>query len=172
MSATTFEVGDRVLIGGIAPCEGLIVAIRDGLPEVRPDGHEQAERFDWTRLRPIPPQRFRKRPVVIEAMCWDGSLRSIRSVARWVNGHDQEQGHDDPTLTFTTIVDGIKRPVVRDVLIETLEGPMGASTGDWIIKGVKGEFYACKPDVFGMTYEVDDARPDGASRPIPKEAGS
>ena len=43
----------------------------------------------------------------------------------------------------------------REVFIETLEGTMKADVGDWIIKGVKGEYYPCKPDVFNMTYEKD-----------------
>ena len=41
----------------------------------------------------------------------------------------------------------------EEVYIETLEGVMKADKGDWIIKGVKGELYPCKPDVFKMTYE-------------------
>jgi len=41
----------------------------------------------------------------------------------------------------------------EEVLIETLEGTMKADKGDWIIRGVKGELYPCKPDVFEMTYE-------------------
>lgn len=54
----------------------------------------------------------------------------------------------------------VKKPVTieayqtdREVFIETLEGTMKADVGDWIIKGVKGEYYPCKPDVFDMTYE-------------------
>ena len=54
----------------------------------------------------------------------------------------------------------VKKPVVveayqtdTEVFIETLEGLMKADVGDWIIKGVKGECYPCKPDVFKMTYE-------------------
>lgn len=39
------------------------------------------------------------------------------------------------------------------IVIETLEGDITASLGDWIIKGVKGEFYPCKPDIFDATYE-------------------
>ena len=56
----------------------------------------------------------------------------------------------------------VKKPVVieayqtdREIFIETLEGTMKADVGDWIIKGVKGEYYPCKPDVFNMTYEKD-----------------
>lgn len=57
-----------------------------------------------------------------------------------------------------------KKPVVIEayqteftVDIETLEGTMRAEPGDWIIKGVKGEYYPCKPDIFALTYEpVED----------------
>ena len=57
-----------------------------------------------------------------------------------------------------------KKPVVieayqtdKEMMIETLEGPLHASVGDWIITGVRGEKYPCKPDVFEKTYErVDD----------------
>lgn len=44
----------------------------------------------------------------------------------------------------------------KEVFIDTLEGTMKADKGDWIIKGVKGELYPCKPDVFEMTYEKVD----------------
>lgn len=54
----------------------------------------------------------------------------------------------------------VKKPVVveayqtdEEMYIETLEGLMKADVGDWIIRGVKGECYPCKPDVFDMTYE-------------------
>ena len=43
------------------------------------------------------------------------------------------------------------------IFIRTLEGEMTATQGDWIIKGVKGEFYPCKPDIFAATYEPADA---------------
>ncbi|TEB13906.1 hypothetical protein Psfp_03322 [Pelotomaculum sp. FP] len=45
----------------------------------------------------------------------------------------------------------------KEMIIETLEGPLKASPGDWIIKGIRGEQYPCKPDVFEKTYEeIDD----------------
>lgn len=46
----------------------------------------------------------------------------------------------------------------------TLEGPMTASKGDFIIRGVKGELYPCKPDIFWKTYEPENALPSEASR--------
>ncbi len=75
---------------------------------------------------------FRKKPVVIEAIKWTGE--NVDEVQAFLhNGHDWIKG--------------------RYVEIGTLEGLMVASVGDWIIKGVKGEFYPCKPDIFAQTYE-------------------
>ncbi len=76
--------------------------------------------------------KFRKKPVVIEAMqltketSWE-SLRDFCPLAISQSGHR--------------------------ALIPTLEGQMIADVDDWIIKGIKGEFYPCKPDIFLATYE-------------------
>jgi hypothetical protein len=82
--------------------------------------------------------KFRKKPVVIEAM----QLREPNTpvaVATWCRGRIAEVGPmGHPT----------------GVLIDTLEGTMRADTGDWIIRGVQGEFYPCKPDIFEATYEA------------------
>jgi hypothetical protein len=88
--------------------------------------------------------RFRKKPVVIDAMQWDGSRASISECCEWVN-----EGQEEPVLSYLFYGDDD----VFDVQIDTLEGPHGVSPGDWIIRGVKGEFYACKPEIFDMTYE-------------------
>ena len=79
---------------------------------------------------------FRKKPVVIEAMKFTGR-------------------NHDAILQFT----GAEAAdyVGDDFSIHTLEGTMKASKGDWIIKGVKGEFYPCKPDIFAATYELASA---------------
>jgi hypothetical protein len=79
--------------------------------------------------------KYRKKPVVIDAVQWTGKngpqvqkfLGGDQSPAGWVKGGYVEIG--------------------------TLEGLMVASLDDWIIKGVKGEFYPCKPDIFAMTYD-------------------
>jgi hypothetical protein len=71
--------------------------------------------------------KFRKKPVVIEATQWF------------------KMG-DHPAVREGRIT---KRP-----LLDTLEGEMYVDPGDWIITGVKGEHYACKPDIFELTYEV------------------
>ena len=83
------------------------------------------------------PQKFRKKPVVIEAMLWDGTPNATFQIRTWA----QESGAS------------IHCPGDETLLIETLEGTMTARPGDWIIRGVAGEFYPCKPDIFEQTYE-------------------
>lgn len=83
--------------------------------------------------------RYRKKPVEIEAMLWDGEVRKDHPVAVWI----RENGGQ---YTYT--------PGPKQALgIETLEGTMLATAGDMIIRGVQGEFYPCKPDIFAATYE-------------------
>lgn len=74
--------------------------------------------------------KFRKKPVVIEAVLWDGN--NAQELTRFM---------------------GVCSIVNYCVEISTLEGTMRADEGDWIIRGVKGEFYPCKPDIFEATYE-------------------
>lgn len=80
--------------------------------------------------------RFRKKPVVIEAR---QVLTEDPELWDWMG--DSYAGH------------GESEGVTTHILVKTLEGQLKASYGDWIIKGVKGEFYPCKPDIFEMTYE-------------------
>jgi len=77
--------------------------------------------------------KYCKRPVVIEAMQWTGDNR-------------QE------ILDFIGVEGGFWHDGI--MVIYTLEGTLNASYGDWIIKGVKGEFYPFKPDIFDATYEA------------------
>ncbi|MBY0523433.1 MAG: hypothetical protein K2R98_08535 [Gemmataceae bacterium] len=85
--------------------------------------------------------RFRKKPVVIEAMRFDGTKESANYVLAWLGNSGAVANRVHRT-----------KPE-RGIAIGTLEGAMHASPGDWIIKGVKGEFYPCKPDIFEATYE-------------------
>lgn len=80
-------------------------------------------------------KRYRKKPVVIEAV--QMTEDNINSVEDWCGG---------------LIVDG---DFGAHMLIDTLEGIMRADISDYIIRGVKGEFYPCKPDVFTATYEEE-----------------
>jgi hypothetical protein len=77
--------------------------------------------------------KFRKKPVEVEAMLFD-EVRSGSIICSWCGGSNEKSPHE--------------------IQISTLEGIMTASMGDWIIKGIKGEFYPCKPDIFEATYEL------------------
>ena len=80
---------------------------------------------------------YRKKPVIIEAVqLEDLEVHTLMAIQQFAGlGNDK----------LLAVSDG--------VLINTLEGNMKASIGDWIIKGVSGEFYPCKPDIFEKTYE-------------------
>ena len=81
--------------------------------------------------------KYRKKPVVIEAF-------------RWTGGPDQTE---DPIWIIEKIKEGDVTFGKTNMKIKTLEGIMTATSGDWIIKGINGEIYPCKPDIFEMTYE-------------------
>ena len=99
--------------------------------------------------------KYRKKPVVIDAVRWDGTERCLNEVALpfLCDGHDTfdhlPRAPDDPHIQ-----NGIGYvPPLGELSIPTLEGTMRANPGDWIIRGVKGEFYPVKPDIFAATYE-------------------
>lgn len=96
---------------------------------------------------------YRKKPVVVEAIQYVEVSRMERAHGVSVERNGNEIAEFVGTsLREATYPDGT--PQGRNVLeIDTLEGTMQASVGDWIIKGVKGEFYPCKPDIFAATYE-------------------
>ena len=100
------------------------------------------------------PARYRKRPVVIEALQLTDSNAGV--VAAWVNAGG-----------LRAIVRGGPRGGSKGatVTIKTLEGDHLASVGDFVIRGVQGEFYPCKSDIFEATYErvTDDERTDSVS---------
>ena len=79
--------------------------------------------------------KFRKKPVVIEAVHYRGE-----------QDHNLIRLFVGSQMPLHQLGDGV-------LGIDTLEGVMRASPGDWIIRGVKGEFYPCKPDIFAATYE-------------------
>ena len=91
---------------------------------------------------------FRKKPVVVEARRWDGSLNGAAHLCEWMN--DAPGPDDDPNASYVYNHDG-----VSDFLIATLEGDHQVTPGDWIIKGVAGEFYPCKPEIFDATYSPE-----------------
>ncbi len=80
--------------------------------------------------------KFRKKPVVVEAVQWIGTGDSMEAIRALDPG--------TRAVDFTS----------HNVFISTLEGQMTAEIGDWIIKGVSGELYPCKPEIFLLTYEM------------------
>ncbi len=84
--------------------------------------------------------KYRKKPIIIEAVQWNGE--NAEEVAKLSNGSRELEFCDD------FIED---KPEVK---IKTLEGTMTANKNDWIIKGINGELYPCKPDIFEATYEI------------------
>lgn len=84
--------------------------------------------------------KYRKKPIEVEAFKWTGD---VICVPRWFADYVENSCSPFAKNNFGETV----------VLIETLEGVMTADPGDYIIKGVKGELYPCKPDIFKMTYE-------------------
>ena len=94
--------------------------------------------------------KFRKKPVVIEAVHLTRGEQSIAEVLRFIGQKvDLKSSIDQDKFTDYCYI------VEREGLqIHTLEGVMTANINDWIIKGVNGEFYPCKPDIFDKTYDV------------------
>ncbi len=98
----------------------------------------------------IRPSSYRKKPVVIEALRWCGT--NLKEVIDFTGLHPSADKWTWAEYEAVVAKDGFK--------IFTLEGAHMVSVGDYIIKGVKGEFYACKPDIFALTYERElSARP-------------
>lgn len=91
-------------------------------------------------------KKYRKKPVIVEAIQLDNLNAS--DITHWI-GKDKAKLN----LESETAYQVGKAPPVFGVTIKTLEGDMKAMPGDYIIKGVNGEFYPCKPDIFDKTYE-------------------
>ena len=90
--------------------------------------------------------KFKKKPVIIEAIQWNGNT-NLQEICDFV-------GEDLKTEVFSTSAydAGMGKPLFS-LKINTLEGEMTDNPKDFIIKGVKGEFYPCKPDIFEATYD-------------------
>ncbi len=90
--------------------------------------------------------KYRKKPVEVEACQWKGD--NLEEIMKFLNS--EFKYNKDNTYYYTDKFlydeDGL--------IIRTLEGLMKASIGDYIIKGVNGEYYPCKPDIFKKTYEI------------------
>lgn len=92
--------------------------------------------------------KYRKKPVVIDALQWNGKS-NLKEVVEFLgvrlNGFEKVSiPNQSPE----------QEDLVTKIIIHTLEGDHDASIGDYIIKGIKGEYYPCKPDIFEATYEA------------------
>lgn len=81
-------------------------------------------------------KKFKKKPVIIEAMQLEPTVKSMMAAVDWIEAGGSTSSYHSGNVSITT-----------------LEGTMFAVPGDWIIKGVNGEFYPCKPDIFDKSYE-------------------
>lgn len=106
---------------------------------------------------------YRKRPLAVEAFQMTQAAREDNADwPQWLHEAWNKEPEDD----------GAVGPWIDFLAVNTLEGKLGVSPGDWIIRGVKGELYPCKPDIFEMTYEAiagdeqePKAPPEDASEP-------
>lgn len=111
------------------------------------------------------PRTYIKKPVAIKAIQWDGTADGATPIINWIlTGTDTARwvgvGEPHPLRREEeTFYDGLTDKVIVKhdapgfIVIQTLEGGMRADAHDWIIRGVQGEFYPCKPDIFDATYE-------------------
>lgn len=86
---------------------------------------------------------YQKKPVIINAVQFTGGSKSVEQIVSELNMLSIHYTHNNDGINDT-------------MLIHTLEGIMVASVGDYIIKGLKGEYYPCKPDIFEQSYESVD----------------
>ena len=103
--------------------------------------------------------KFRKKPVVVEAIQFTGK-----------NGPEIQGWSGDVAYESPALEPREGNPTGEYMQIETPEGIMTAIVGDWIVKGVKGEFYPCKSDIFDLTYEPVEKCPkcdDGIYSGVP-----
>ena len=99
-------------------------------------------------------KKYRKKPVIIEAIQWDG--KNLVDVSAFLYNKTRKEALKEINSSDISCKkwDDYESIVIGECLtIDTLEGRMKADIGDYIIKGVNGEFYPCKPNIFAKTYE-------------------
>lgn len=90
---------------------------------------------------------YRKIPVEIHAQRWDGTVEVATEIVNWILGADG-------TARYHAEGDGPSTARPPSIHIDTPEGTMRATPGDWVVQGVEGEFYPVKDSIFRATYEV------------------
>lgn len=92
-------------------------------------------------------RRWRKKPVVIEAVQWDGTAEGATPIINWILENDGTATYYGPGEWDNG------ETGASYIRVSTLEGRMLVRKDDWVIRGIKGEFYPCKPDIFARIYE-------------------
>lgn len=110
--------------------------------------------------------QYRKKPVVIDAIQWTGG--NLADVIEFTDGYRPDIKGTHAAMKWEEYRDLVERDGLK---IYTLEGKMSASVGDWIIQGVKGELYPCKPDIFAQTYEPVTAASAEEAQPVALHVG-
>lgn len=138
------QVCDRHGVAALSGPEGAVfcgtLKQAEYLCELANDGKIPERRRDWWEEKRNEMRLYKKKPVIVEALQYAFDGEKIT-----------------PEMSQQAIAEfmGQRVSVLGDkIVIPTLEGEMYASPGDWIIKGTKGEFYPCKPDIFTETYEA------------------
>lgn len=146
---------DKWVSGWVMPPDRDGMCVPSELPRLLIDANAALELIEWIApqswtpfwkpMNATKPMKYRKKPVVIEAFQFTKDL-ALRALI------------DNEPLPFGVTACGQYHPGNRTVsnayiVIHTLEGNMRADLDDWIIKGVKGELYPCKPDIFSATYD-------------------
>ena len=88
-------------------------------------------------------KEYVKKPVTVEALEWTG--QNVHDMMDFIGSEEN--------ITSLELVFNVDK-AGEALIINTLEGDLEASVGDYVIRGVKGEFYPCKPDIFKLTYEA------------------
>ena len=99
-------------------------------------------------------KKYVKKPIIIEAIQWTG--KNLIDIYAFLCDKSHEEIIEEINHDFqdTCVWDNYEANIVQNGLyISTLEGKLKSDIGDYIIKGVNGEFYPCKPDIFAKTYE-------------------
>lgn len=127
-------------------------------------------RCDLSLTKPSPEERsssmtttrYRKKPVEIDAAAWDGTAVDAGRIIDWMLTEHPES----PTPSYAE-ANETEHKQHAELLISTREGVMHAGPGDFIIVGVQGEPYPCKPDIFAATYDVITNEPEHITIPRP-----
>lgn len=116
--------------------------------------------------------KFRKKPVVIEAMQWDGTPEDATDIIDWVLANGGTASYDP------AFVNRGGEDVSQQLRVTTLDSVARLFPGDWMMRGTVGEFYPCKPDVFAESYEpirdtpVGELTDEGLNRLMQDVTGS